>query len=200
MESVKPHCVWKTETDGGTVTRNISARHYQGSLIIPIPEMEGWSWEPVYRKQVFEPGSGRQIDIDRYMIHLNKKSENIFGSGWDFGFRNRWEIIDIDDISDQIMRTRFRGKLSKDIPGLKTCGEALRFWVSDEVFYNFEFDLWSRNRLATGIDIPLSERATVSVGFQWETFRFSHREHNWDDNHMILVEFKYNFPHSIFSD
>lgn len=174
--------------------------HYQGSLIIPIPGMEGWSLEPVYRRQIRNPGDRNQTHTDRYMIQLHSKRENVFGSKWNFSFRNRWEILDNDSSSDQRIRTRFRGKLSKDLECLETAGKFWRFWVSNEVFYNFETDLLSTNRLASGIDIPLSKYSTVSVGYQWQVFRRSHRDHNSEDSHMLLLNYRYKFPKSFFSD
>lgn len=167
--------------------------HFQGSLNIPIPGWQGWSLEPGYRRQITDLPNTNRIYIDRYLLHLNKKQENIFGSDWDFSFRNRWEILDPEGVSDQIWRIRFRGKLSKDIPRLETADRAWKFWVSDEVFYNFETDLLGQNRLATGIDVPLSSQATLSLGFQWEAVRPGRHESSWYDSHMILLDFNYRF-------
>ncbi|MCA9416457.1 MAG: DUF2490 domain-containing protein [Candidatus Omnitrophica bacterium] len=185
----------KFEVDNRWLDRysNHYRTHFQGTLVFPIPGWEGWSLEPGYRRQITDRPNTDRVYIDRYLLHLNNKREDLFGTGWDFSFRNRWEILDPEGVSDQVWRTRFRGKLSKGIPGFKTADRAWKFWVFDEVFYNFETDRLGQNRLASGIDIPLSQQATLSLGYQWEAVDTGPLGDGWEDNHMILLNFSFNF-------
>lgn len=168
--------------------------HYQGSWEIPFPGLDNWTWEPAYRRTVNNPGDRDQQHVDRYLLNLNYEKESLFGSEWDLKFRNRWEILDPENDADQTIRGRFRGRLERDIPGLSTEGRSWRFWVSEEMFYDFDRDLFSQNRVATGVEIPLFEDFEFSFGFQWEASRSNAPASEWEDDHMFLVEFRYNLP------
>lgn len=168
--------------------------HHQVSVIFPIPGLEGWTWEPVYRNQTDEPGSDRQTHTDRYMFHLNWKKKEIFGSEWDFSFRNRWEVLDEDTGDEETRRTRFKGTLTRDLPTLTTNGENWRFWLSNEIFYDWTVSHLNENRLAAGVTVPVCENLDLSIGGQWRTEREENDGASWTDDHMLLLNLKYNLP------
>lgn len=171
--------------------------HHQASILFPIPGLEGWSIEPGYRYLVEDPGDREQEQIDRYMLALHWEKEDIGGTDWKLAFRNRWEINDPDDKSEE-WRTRLRVQLSHPIPCMQTAGESWTFWVYDELFYDFEVDEFNENRLAAGVTIPCSEAVSVSLGGEWRIERDEGSDADWEDDGIVLLTVRYELPEVLF--
>ena len=100
----------------------------------------------------------------------------------------------MDTSDEETHRTRFRVGLVHDLPYLKNRNGHWKFWVHDEIFYDWDVSLVNQNRLAAGVTIPVCKDLDLSVGGQWRTRRNGRDGESWDDDHMILLNLRYKLP------
>ena len=162
---------------------NHSVWNWDAGLSVPLPALEGWSLMPVYRNVTRNVNSRRESHENRYYFDLSRRWRDVASSGWELAFRLRYELIDAHSRDDMIHVLRPKLTLSHALP-IEWGEKAVRFYLSDEPFYDFDEDRWNRNRFGAGFKLPVHKNADLTLGYQMESDR---KGKDWDDDSMIMT-------------
>jgi hypothetical protein len=127
------------------------------------------------------------------MLDLTYKRNRIFGGKWDFSFRNRWEILNSDEV-DNTRRVRGRIKIRRDLPRLSIRERPLQLQVYGELFYDFEEGEISENRAGIGVVFPVLRKSELTVNAEWKRVQSYEFTRESDDTALLSVSLSYDLP------
>jgi hypothetical protein len=109
--------------------------------------------------------SGRTVDVDVPLAAV--------AYGWRFagaGISERARVERLDGAPGDPWRYRNRLLVERPVTGLGPVGSV---FASDEVFYDFGRDKWSRNRAQVGVGLAMSRRAQVQIYYLRQDDRYA---------------------------
>ena len=162
-------------------------RKYTFSLQIPEPYSGDWSLAGHYRRVDQETGPNE----DRYYFDLERTWKRPCGMEYDLKFRTRFDIRDFDNTEGVTYRVRPFLDLSRPFPW-QIVGRPVRAYTNAEAYWDSAPDLWNRYRLGAGFRIPVSQQATLTLGYQMEA-NYIIRTANWDYDNMIMTGIGFKF-------
>jgi hypothetical protein len=113
-----------------------------------------FSLNSAYRHSSGQPPGRSHSQEDRFFLDFTARAP--LGDGFRLSDRNRGELRHINGMNSG----RYRNRLQLERL-FKINGHSVTPYLADEVFYDGRYHLWNRNRLYTGVRVPLSEHLGV---------------------------------------
>jgi hypothetical protein len=111
------------------------------------------SISPNYRGIKMRPFEGRKVNENRLTFPVTIR---VAAKKFSISDRNQFERR----LRFPISSTRYRNRVQIEHP-IKIGEAAFQFFVSDEVFYDWSFDRWVRNRFAAGLSRKFNQHLTI---------------------------------------
>ncbi len=112
---------------------------------------------PGYLYQAAQPFAGRKTYENRLMLAGTVEYE----------WKNKITLKDRNMIERRLRNSqadsiRYRNQLRIDFP-FSVKGNAFKFFVADEVFYDWSVNAWSRNRFTVGVNRKFKDKYTAEI-------------------------------------